>query len=238
MKISYIAPIDRLRGAIKDAFGTSGIVAADSQTAGKWARRYVRPANNMTPHQVIIRGFLAAAAVAYKGLTLAQAAAWESTARAVKRLDALGAQYEMDGIELFTQVNVYRQMAGESIVLTVPALTSAIAVQNATATAGSGTLTIAGDCVGLADTANLFIRVTPAMASNSQARHARPNEVRCITTDHVDSFTNPSTGSFTKALDTDAFAVVQNNRIGIEIRSLDANYVQGGVYFASNVAVV
>jgi len=141
-------------------------------------RLHVMPAQPRTADQLLIRGYLTAAAQAFGSLDAAERAAWEVYANLCKK-SHLGYEYMYYAINAYIQINVYRQIAGEAITDVAP---TAIAGFSASVIATLGYVT--GTTVfsfilthnGVAATGYWACYQTPVLASAQRA--ARPSDFR------------------------------------------------------------
>lgn len=113
-------PIDRLAGKLTNAGTTEAIIATSSVLSTCTLRRHSTTVKPPTTTQRLIRTKIGAAAQAYKALTTATAAAWRTAALEINRRNSLGTPYTFTGINLFQQVNLFRQLDGLAITSTVP----------------------------------------------------------------------------------------------------------------------
>lgn len=114
--------VDGMSGAAKGVL-PNGLVTyrrANSQIA----RSYVVPANPGSSFQNSIRAWMSLAAAAYKALPEAGALAWNALAADYSSQDPFGGEAPLSGINLFSRINMYRQMAGQSISSTLPTVTT------------------------------------------------------------------------------------------------------------------
>jgi hypothetical protein len=101
------------------------------------ARRLVVPANPQTTNQDAVRGFLAAAAVAFQALTPSEKADWDAWA-VINQSKILGQPVVRPAISEYCGVNVVRQIAGEAISDVAPTAKADFAISGITSVTNTG----------------------------------------------------------------------------------------------------
>lgn len=228
---SLVLPYDQFHGGIKLPGRSTGLVLYGSAGAALVSRQLVVPANPKSTAQVEARGFLSAAAAAWKLLTAEEAGDWRDLAAQLDKSNILGLTYTLTGIGVYCQVNVLRQYAGEAILDTVPDIADIpIPITAITSCTFAGTtLTTVINCTGLADGAEVFLRVTPSITRAS--RQLRRNELRIPTIASASAFGTVATNACTIALDPDLITVAAAEYCGLEVTAMSAEYLPRAPWF-------
>lgn len=113
------------------ASGKLGGVVASHNRGGSYFRGHVVPVQPRTPSQTVNRNQLAAFSAAFKSLTAAQVAGWNSLASTVTLKDALGNSYNPTGQQLFVScnrhlasLNITTQLSNAPAIPSIPGFTS------------------------------------------------------------------------------------------------------------------
>lgn len=230
--VRLVSPFSAFRGKVMAAFGQSGVVAYDSTKGAQMARSYVVPTNPKTTAQVNIRALLAQASAGYKALTAAEGAAWTAAANAIKRTNPVGLEYELTGIGLYVQVNMYRLLAGLAISDTVPtALLPGVIVPPGALTNNGSAITVTPNVAGLATGALYMVSLSNPLPS--EVRQARKTEYRIGSDSTAESFGSKAVPALTV---TPGFFTLPtaDARIGVKYTPLTADYVPGAPVYVSN----
>lgn len=241
--VSFRQPFDRFRGSLMDE-GGSGLVVYDSKKSGAVTRRWLSPANPKSPNQETVRTYLTAAAQAFRAMTAVQAAAWDTAAKLHHRVNALAMVYEYSGINLFSEVNFYRQLDGQSITSTPPVKTElpVIAAGSITATISvspSTTLTV-GVTNSLSPGADVFHGlVLCSIPWTRPARQPRRNDysMRDHATPAHNLFAFPGTSAVNVALVNSLVSVKTADVIKIRVTPISADYVPGLVIVTTSIII-
>jgi hypothetical protein len=128
---------------------------------GQYVRTRATPVNPNTSNQGTVRSRLASNAAAWRGLTDAQRAGWESLGSQMTRTDALGQSYALNGFGAFVSVNNNLLAAGEATVAAAPALVTPDGLETSTITSTGGTLAIAYTATPLSTGVKLLVYASP-----------------------------------------------------------------------------
>jgi hypothetical protein len=101
---------------------SAGSTTAAHNRYGAYLRNRVIPTNPQTPRQTIQRNALTSAAVAWRGLSAAQQAAWSALGLSMERTDTLGEVYSLTGTQAFISVNRVRLLLGLPLVSDAPGI--------------------------------------------------------------------------------------------------------------------
>src|SRR5262249_30182838 len=158
--------------------------------------------------------------------------AWSNLARSVQLRNAVGQLYTLDAIGFFNQVQMYRQMAGNSILTTPPTVFESSRPMSLTSLVVSGSSAVftytTSSGVDTWDT----IRVTPPFTS--QVRQAKPGELRYMSASTADSFVDNSSSPHHMTIPMDNFTLTPGDRVGVEILILSTDFVPGLSLFVTN----
>lgn len=235
--VDFAMPYDQWRGRALSPGGQSGVVTWRSKKGNNVGRSYVKPTNNLTEHQELVRGYLSLASNAWQALTANQVADWNTAAATITRLNALGQSYTLDGIGFYNMINQFRLMNGQSQTTTPATIDSLPAIsQTTSATVSGGNLTIVAVATGIADTDFVYARVTNALPS--AGRQARLTDLRTISDDYADSIDSPTSGTLTIVLPMEQFTLTATDRIGIQYQTLSDEYYPGQTRFETNFLTV
>jgi hypothetical protein len=236
-------PFDRFRGALMDV-GGSGIVVYDSLKAGQVARRFVSPHNPKSANQETVRTYLTAAAQAYRALSATVAANWNAAAVLVKKKNNLAVDYEYSGINLFCEVNFYRQLDGQAITPTPPVKTElpVIAAAAITATISatpSSTLTV-GVTNSLSpgsDTFHALVLCSPPWVRPARLPRRNDYAMRDHATPAHNIYALPGTSAVNVALVNTLLTFKTADVVKIFVRPISADYVPGIVTVTTSVTI-
>lgn len=117
MKIKYSALVSDARGKL------NGSVASKNRFS-QYLRNKVTGVNPQTAAQMAVRANLATLAQAWRGLTVAQRAAWNAAVGDFARNNIFGDSVKPSGFGLYVQLNRNLQAAGQSTISSPPALTA------------------------------------------------------------------------------------------------------------------
>jgi hypothetical protein len=191
------------------------------------------PANPKTPAQVEIRGFLSAAAVAFKSLDPEDVAAWDALAQQMERRNVLGINYRLTGIALFVMVNSYRQMDGQEISDSLPNIDDVPPPYTSVTefkSNSSSSVQITLDATGVSNGCKALLRLTNSLARAS--RKLRVNELRLPYISDSDNFATASSGSISfNAGETDNVTVLPDQFCGFSITLMSPAYLPRAAQF-------
>ena len=132
---------------------------------GQYTRNRRTPVNPNTTQQGVVRARMSANAAAWRGLTSAQRAGWQSLGLAMSRTDSLGSSYTLNGFLAYCSVNNNNVAAGNAIVADAPELVTPGTILTATITLTSASLSVAYTVTPLPTGARLFSFVSPQMSA-------------------------------------------------------------------------
>lgn len=234
-KFLLAKPWDVVHGAIKGAGSDRGQVLF-SANGLNIMRSNVIPNNPESALQTLARSYMSAAANGFQALTEVQATAWRTAAAALSRTDILGQEYTYSGIGLYVQVNTLRLMDGQSLVATPPTvdllgqITSFTSVTDAT-----GFIDVIVVHSLTPATGQLRVRFSPPLGS--QARNARNNEFRTLSSTFAASMFAVDTSPQTLHVPISTFTIASGDRVGVEVTSISDNYYVGTPVRDRNIAV-
>jgi len=229
MLIKCSAPVESFRGKLG---GLDGIVGYP--VGGRmFGRNMVVPANPNTTMQQLVRGYLAAGAVAFQSVTKIEKADWESLAENVILADKYGQKFTPSAIQLYQRVNMYRQLDGQAITDTAPAYDIQPAATSVAGTIAAGDLQI--DITHSNTPADVIFAVRVTDTLPSAVRNARENELRYIDASPADCIAPGGVSPQSVTMDMDNFTVAIGDYIGVEIVSLSDAYLPGGTLFDSSM---
>ena len=221
MKVRLAFPVDEISGKAGGNFGN---------VFSRWrglmvARRHVVPANPSTANQDAIRGFMAAAAVAFQSLSPVEKDAWATFAATVPR-SILGQNVTIPEISAYCKINAIRQMAGQSITDTAPSVKADFAISDITSVindAGEIAITFTHSAT---ETAGRFVMVKMTDALPSGVYVPKRSDFRLINGPGT-----PSILALGASPDEVAgcfrFAPAISKYCGIEIQPISSQYVPG-----------
>jgi hypothetical protein len=101
---------------------SAGSTTASHNRFGAYLRNRTIPTNPMTDPQTLVRDNLGALASAYRDLTEVQRTGWRDLGLEIVRLDSLGQQYTLTGIQAFIMANRNRFSTGLAQIDDAPAV--------------------------------------------------------------------------------------------------------------------
>ncbi len=132
---------------------------------GQYTRRRAAPVQPRTSAQLAVRSRMANNAAAWRALTDAQRADWESLGTQISRTDAIGQSYTFNGFMAYCSVNNNKLAAGDATVSTPPALTTPPVILTATITLTGAAFSVAYTPTPLAAGVRLFIFCSPQLSA-------------------------------------------------------------------------
>lgn len=194
------------------------------------ARLHVMPAQPQAADQVLIRGYLTAAAQAFGSLTAGERASWETYANLCTK-SHLGYNYTLSAIMAYVQVNTYRQIDGQAISDTAPTATAGFAA-SVVATLGYvvGTTVFSFDVThnGANGVGFWCISATPALASAQRA--ARPSDFRLVDSVATESIVGVTTSPQTISITAPKYTWLNNDYMAVKLVPLGDAYERGTEY--------
>ena len=142
----------------------SGSIAGQTSSRnayGQYRRTRAIPVNPSSVPQAVARASLGARSAAYRALTDAQRAGWESLGLMLTRTDSLGQTYTLSGIQAYVSVNAVNVAAGNAVVADAPALTTPATLLTNVITLTAAALSIAYTATPLAAGVRLFSFASP-----------------------------------------------------------------------------
>lgn len=141
--------------------GSRAEQTASRNRFGQYLRNRATPVNPNSTAQGGVRARLAASAAAWRTITDAQRAGWESLGEQMVRTDALGQSYELNGFQAFCSVRNNLALGGGTLSADAPALVTPDALLTATLTATTAALSLAYTATPLPTGAKLFVYASP-----------------------------------------------------------------------------
>lgn len=132
---------------------------------GQYRRTRAVPVNPSTAFQGTVRNRMAANSAAWRALTSAQRAGWETLGSGISRTDALGQTYTLNGFAAYCSVNNNNLAAGNAVVADAPAIVTPPGLVTATITATSAALSVAYTATPLSAGVRLFIYCSPSRSA-------------------------------------------------------------------------
>lgn len=120
---------------------SAGSTTAGHNRYGSYLRNRVIPTNPVTGAQTAVRDQFSDASQAWRDLTAAQRAAWETFGASVVRTDSLGETYTLNGQVAYMYVNRNRLTLGQTQLSDAPAVDPPPALLTGTATVQPSTTT-------------------------------------------------------------------------------------------------
>ena len=126
--------------------GSVGAVTSSRNRSGQYRRQRANPTQPRTAAQINARARLTTASAAWRGLTVANRASWNSFANSFSTVNSLGSTIQLTGHQCFVKVQTVLSLLGVAATTTPPALPSFVTctMTGATATAATPTLSFAG----------------------------------------------------------------------------------------------
>jgi hypothetical protein len=230
-RITLIPPFANFHGKIKKPDEDQGLVAFSSQRAGNVARQWVLPTNPQSAQQVVTRGIFAAAATAFKSLTISEAADWNALGDLLAKTNILGIGYKLTGIAAYVMVNSLRQLHGQATSDVAPTFADIpIPILSITSVVyAASTLTIIANCTGITNGCIVLARITPSIAR--QSRQLRENELRIPDSTEADAFGVVGNNSVTIATGADNVALTATQYAGLQLTAMSAAYLPRAPWF-------
>lgn len=135
---------------------------------GQYVRSRATPVNPNSTAQGAVRARLSLNAAAWRTLTDAQRAGWESLGSQMTRTDALGQSYTLNGFGAYCSVNNNLLAAGDAAVDDAPGLVTPSAPATATVTLTNASFSIAYTPTPLGTGERLFIYAGPQRNAGRQ----------------------------------------------------------------------
>lgn len=141
--------------------GSIAAVVHSRNRYGQYTRNRSIPVNPNSVAQGQMRARFGDNSQAWRLLTDAQRAGWESLGLQMQRTDSLGQTYTLTGLQAYIAVNNNLLDAGEAVVSAAPALNSPVGLLTATVTSTGGTLSLAYTATPLSASNKLFVFASP-----------------------------------------------------------------------------
>ena len=124
--------------------GSIGNQTSSHNRSGQYRRARANPTQPRTTAQVAARSRLTTVSAGWRGLTVAQRAAWNAFAGSFSTVNSIGTTVTMTGHQSFVKVNTVLLQTGSATVTMPPALPSFVAplITGMTATAGTQALSL------------------------------------------------------------------------------------------------
>jgi hypothetical protein len=136
-------------------------LTASRNRFGQYMRTRASPVQPRTVAQLNQRARMTTNAAAWRGITDAQRAGWNSLGLSITRTDSLGSSYTMNGFMAFCSVNNNKLDAGDAALTDAPTIVTPADLLTATVTLTSVAFSVAYTATPLAAGVRLFIWVSP-----------------------------------------------------------------------------
>lgn len=228
-----IAPFASMSGKViaNGTQGPTGGVVAMPDTSGRTLlRSYVVPNNPGSVYQTTSRSYLTNISEALQTVSLPQVEAWRAIADSIVRSGRLGLDYRLTWNQLFAQVNTYRLMQGDTIVLDPPALDSAnvpAAIESVNSDDGDPSQVLKvtlSEPVTPTTGSLVYFQFTRNLGSTS--RLARDNEFQSVTSDPDNVQTRVVTPPQIYNMNCNRLNILSTMRIGARITIISPNGYQ------------
>lgn len=187
---------------------------------GQYVRARATPVNPGSTFQGVVRARLSANAAAWRALTDAQRAGWESLGSQMVRTDSLGQSYALNGFGAFCSVNNNLDAAGDSTVSAAPGLVTPSALLTMTPTATSTTFSVAFTPTPPGTGQRVFIYASP---QRTQGRNYE-GDLRLV---HVSAAAAASPADIFSAYEARFGAPVADNKIFLSALLYDSGFLSG-----------
>jgi hypothetical protein len=104
--------------------GSTAGTTSSRNRFGQYRRTRATPVNPNSTKQGLVRGRMAANAAAWRALTSAQIAGWNTLGNSMTRTDSLGQTVTLSGFQAYCSVNNNNLAAGNAVVSAAPGLTT------------------------------------------------------------------------------------------------------------------
>ena len=209
-----------MKTLIEPRSGSYQGLTASRNRYGQYVRSRATPVNPNSDAQGVVRARLAANSAAWRALTDAQRAGWESLGSQMTRTDSLGQTYTLNGFGAFCSVNNNLAAAGDSTVSAAPGLVTPSAPTLGTITLTTASFTVAYTPTPLAAGNRLFVYAGP---QRTQGR-AFEGDLRLI---HVSAAAAASPANIFSAYEARFGTPVADNKIFIAAHTYDGGFRSG-----------
>jgi hypothetical protein len=198
---------------------------SDAPTQGHNSRRYCPHQPPATNAQRKIRTLTANSAKAWSALPAQICADWRALATHVSRDNSLGYTYQLTGIGLWNQVQIYRQLDGLAIDATLPDLLDVPGPLTSITQfyRGATNLIVIAYYTGVPDTCKALIRISNS--SPNQARMRQHHELRIPTTNTATSIVQATAWRFIWNLLPTAVTLTNLEWVGFEFIFMSPAYL-------------
>jgi len=238
-----IAPFASISGKIEAPGGQSpvgALVAMPDANGRTLTRSYVIPANPGSIFQTEIRSYMTSIAEALQTVSLAQVDAWRAIADVIVRSGRLGLNYRLTWNQLFSQVNNYQLMEGNSISFDPPAVDSSNIPAGFTSITSDDGDPIQEIQVTMAESvaptagSRIFFQFTRNLGSTS--RSARDNEFQGV--EGLGDMIKARVGTpFRYTFDSTRLNLLPGMRVGVKATIITANGYPAGTIFNRNILI-
>lgn len=231
MKVRLAFPVDQISGKAGGNFGNVFFGWRGLQVS----RKHFIPRNPSSTNQDSVRGMLAAGAVAFQSLTPSEKAAWATYAAGLP-VSILGQSVKLPEISMYSRINMYRQLAGQSISDTPPTDSPGVAVTGITKfLKGAQDYTLTFKFSGTAGTNKFLIRMTSALPS--QVYNPKRSDYRLIEgAGNTGSIVAADSSPQTETFDDTVYEPAALSYVSIAILPLSSTYAPG-VEYAETIQV-
>lgn len=183
---------------------------------GQYVRSRATPVNPNSTAQGLVRARLSANSAAWRALTDAQRAGWESLGSQMTRTDSLGQTYTLNGFAAFCSVNNNLAAAGDATISAAPVLVTPESLATVTVTLTSASFSIAYTPTPLGTGERIFVYCSPQRNAGRQFE----GDLRLV---HVSAAAAASPANVLAAYTARFGAPVTGNKVFISI----SNYLGG-----------
>lgn len=148
--------------------GSVAGVTSSRNRFGQYRRTRAVPVNPNSSFQGTVRDRLALNAAAWRALTSAQRAGWETLGASMSRTDSLGQTYTLNGFAAYCSVNNNNLAAGNAVVSDAPGLVTPPGLTTVTVTLTNAAFSVAYTATPLATGVRLFSYCSPCRSAGRQ----------------------------------------------------------------------
>jgi hypothetical protein len=218
-------PVARVSGKLTSSGTPEAIIVTSPPRQAPAMRRHCLKTKPPTTAQALTRNYIGQSAKAFHALDQADADAWRAAADTLSRTNALGARYWLGGINLFQQVNYYRQLNGLTITETPPALTNIPPPPSVTylVSGAPPQFYCFAECQSAVDGCFVLFRITTS--SSNQARQRQKHEARIPTANPQDAFATFTAGIASLLFTPTEITLTAGQYVGLSSTLLSPFYV-------------
>ena len=196
---------------------------------GQYSRSRSTPVNPNSTAQGSVRARLSANAAAWRTLTDAQRAGWESLGSQISRTDSLGQSYTLNGFAAYCSVNNNLAAAGDSLVDDAPALVTPSTPLTGTITLTNAAFSVAYTPTPLGAGQRLFFYAGPQRNAGRQFE----GDLRLV---FVSAAAAASPANVLSAYTARFGAPVTGNKVFMALHTFDGGFRSGPLLTSAVVA--